>query len=328
MPVIKTIEEIQRQFPNPVLTIGNFDGVHLGHRALFDLVKQRAAQINGTSMVMTFEPHPLRVLKNEQGPPLITLHEQKIELIQDAGIDVVICLTFTSQFAAMEPEDFIKKLLVQHIGVKELVIGYDYTFGRKARGNREMLIRMGNDFGFNVHTVGALPGPDGQITSSTHIRELIQTGQVENAPAFLGRFYRIAGRVIQGKNRGGKLLGFPTANIRLVDELVPKTGVYAVRVGFQGRAFDGVANIGYNPTFSDVGLSVEVHCFDFNENIYGEKIQVDFIARIRDEKRFSGPDDLAEQIKHDCQYARRILSNLNGYTITDGVFNKPLSIAR
>ena len=310
MPVIRALEELNQQYPNPVLTIGNFDGVHLGHRALFKLVIDRARALQGTAMVLTFEPHPIRVLTGEQGPPLITLYDQRIELIQKAGIDVVICLEFTKELAAMEPEDFVRNLLVGRIGVKELVIGYDYTFGRKARGNRDMLLALGQEYGFKVHTVSAQPGPDGQITSSTRIRELVTSGEVEKAPALLGRYYRITGEVVRGRDRGGRLLGFPTANLRLMDELIPQMGVYAVRVIHDGASFDGVANIGYNPTFGDVGLSVEVHCFDFTKEIYGATIKVDFVARVRDEKKFSGPEELADQIKRDCALAKDFLKEL------------------
>ena len=308
MAVIRDLESLRRQFPKPVLTIGNFDGVHLGHKFLFDLVKGRAASIGGTSMVMTFQPHPLRVLTQKQGPPLITPYELRIELIAAAGIDVVVCLEFTMELARIEPEDFIRDILVGRIGMEELVIGHDYTFGHKARGNRDLLVEMGRDLGYLVHTVGAQAGPDGQVVSSTLVREIIQSGQVEKAPSLLGRFYQIAGRVIRGRDRGGKMLGFPTANLRLVDELIPMKGVYAVRVIYEGRRYNGVANIGYNPTFGDVGLSVEVHCFDFSDDIYGKDIKVDFVARIREEKKFTGPGELAAQIARDCEYARDLFS--------------------
>ncbi|MDY6850678.1 MAG: bifunctional riboflavin kinase/FAD synthetase [Thermodesulfobacteriota bacterium] len=308
MPVIRAIDDLNQQYPHPVLTIGNFDGVHLGHRALFNMVKEWAAKAGGTSMVLTFEPHPIRVLTEQKGPPLITMYNQKMELIEALGIDVVICLDFTIEFAKMEPEDFVRDLLVQRIGVKEIVIGYDYRFGRKGRGNRDLLIAMGKELGFSVHTLGPEPGPDGGIISSTRIRELVMAGDVEKAPSLLGRKYRIAGRVVRGRDRGGRLLGFPTANLRLVDELIPKMGVYAVRVVLDDQTYDGVANIGHNPTFGDVALSVEVHCFDMEADLYGRTIKVDFIKRIRDEKKFSGPEELASQITADCKLARRILS--------------------
>lgn len=307
MTVIRSTEELLHQFPNPVLTIGNFDGVHLGHHALFNLVIERAMALRGTSMVMTFEPHPLRVLTGQQGPPLITHHEQKLELIEKAGIQAIISLHFTMELARLEPEQFVRNILVDRIGVKELVIGYDYTFGHKARGNRDLLIAMGRDYGFVVHTVGAQPGPYGIVYSSTRIRELVAAGLVEQAPAYLGRPYSITGKVIRGHDRGGKLLGFPTANLRLVDELIPKEGVYAVKVHHGQQTYTGVANIGFNPTFGDVGLSIEVHCFDFSGNIYDETIKVDFIGRVRDEKKFSGPAELASQIRQDCILAKTIL---------------------
>ncbi|MEW5726077.1 MAG: bifunctional riboflavin kinase/FAD synthetase [Thermodesulfobacteriota bacterium] len=309
MTVIRDLGSLNQQFPNPILTIGNFDGVHLGHKALFDLVRERAAALEGTSMVLTFEPHPLRVLTGRKDPPLITLYDQRIELIQAAGIEVVVCLEFTLALAKIEPEDFVLEFLVGRIGVKELVIGYDYTFGHRARGNRDLLLRLGAAHGFQVHTVSAQPGQDGQIISSTRIRELVESGQVDKAPTLLGRYYRLAGRVIRGRDRGGRLLGFPTANLRLVDELIPKIGVYAVKVHHRGRTLDGVANIGHNPTFGDVGLSVEVHCFNFSENIYDQDIKVDFIARVRDERKFSGPEELAAQIARDCDWARKILAD-------------------
>jgi len=309
MPVIRSLDHLNRQYPHPVLTIGNFDGVHLGHQALFNLVKHLAAQAKGTSMVLTFEPHPVRVLTNQNGPPLITLYGQKIELIQAQGIEVIICLDFTPEFARIEPEEFVRNILVDRIGVKDIVIGYDYRFGRRGRGNRDLLIEMGRRFGFEVHTVGPQPTADGQVISSSLIRELVMAGQVEKAPQLLGRHYQLAGRVVRGRDRGGKLLGFPTANMQLVDELVPKTGVYAVRVWHENKVYNGVANIGFNPTFGDVGLSVEVHCFDFDLNLYDQKIKIDLIARLRDEKKFSGPEELTEQIAQDCRFARQILES-------------------
>ncbi|MEW6265460.1 MAG: bifunctional riboflavin kinase/FAD synthetase [Thermodesulfobacteriota bacterium] len=308
MTLVRSLDQIQRPYPNPVLTIGNFDGVHLGHQALFNLVKNRAAEIRGTSMVMTFEPHPLRVLTQKKGPPLITMSEHKLELIERAGIEVVICLEFNLELARLEPEAFVRDILVERLGIKEMVIGYDYTFGRKARGNRDLLIKMGEEHGFKVHTVSAQPGRDGQIISSTRIRELVMSGEVEKVPAYLGRYYRISGLVIRGQDRGGKLLGFPTANLQLKDELIPKTGVYAVKLFHREYVYDGVANIGHNPTFGDVGLSIEVHCFDLRQDLYDETVRVDFIGRIRAEKKFSGPEELADQIGQDCVLARDLLT--------------------
>jgi len=310
MTVIRDLKDLNKSYPYPIITIGNFDGVHLGHQALFDKIKSEAAAKSGTSMVLTFEPHPLRVLNHNNKLPLITLYDQKMELIEKQGIDVILCLDFTPELARVEPEDFVRDILVDKIGAKKVVIGYDYRFGHKGRGNRDLLIEMGREYDFEVETVEPQYSSDREIISSTRIRELVTEGQVDKAPDLLGRSYRVTGRVIRGLDRGGKLLGFPTANLKLVDELIPKQGVYAVRVTHQGRVYDGVANIGLNPTFGDVGLSVEVHCFDFNQDIYDQIINVDFTARLRDEKKFSGPDELKEQIRQDCQLARDIFSDL------------------
>ena len=308
MTVIRGIENLNTRYPRPVLTLGNFDGVHLGHQALFQQVKEKARELDGTSMVVTFDPHPLRILKKNETIPLITMNDQKMELIEAQGIDVVLCLNFTPELARIPAEDFIKDILVDKIGVAAIIIGYDFRFGHMGRGNRDMLLEMGRQYGFTVETVEPQSTNDNQIISSTKTREMIMAGEVDRAPALLGRYYRISGQVIKGLNRGGKLLGFPTANLKLVDELIPRTGVYAVQVTHNGVQYNGVANIGYNPTFGDVGLSVEVHCFDFDSDIYDDFIKVDFIARVRDEKKFSGPDELKAQIAADCQTARKLFN--------------------
>ncbi|MBW2092638.1 MAG: bifunctional riboflavin kinase/FAD synthetase [Deltaproteobacteria bacterium] len=307
MPVIRDLKNLDSKYPYPVITLGNFDGVHLGHQALFALVKQRAAEAGGTSMVLTFEPHPIRIINKNKQLPLITLYEQKMELIESQGIDVIICVDFTPEMARIEAEDFVRRILIESIGAKLIIIGYDFKFGYQGRGNRDLLIQMGQKYGFSVETFEAQHSSDHQIISSTRVRDLIIAGDVEKAPALLGRRYRVTGQVVRGMDRGGKLLGFPTANLKLVDELIPKPGVYAVRVIHAGKSYGGVANIGFNPTFGDVGLSVEVHCFDFDSDIYNQFIKVDFEARIRNEKKFSGPGELKEQIKKDCEIAREIL---------------------
>lgn len=307
MTIIRAIENIKK-LPHPVLTIGNFDGVHLGHQALFNKVKERAREKNGTSMVMTFEPHPMRVMKKNEGLSLITLYEQKLELMGKQDMDVIICLDFSTKMAQLSAEDFVRELLVDKIGVKRLIIGYDFRFGHKGKGDADLLTEMGKEYDFEVEIIGPQYASDGQVISSTRIREMVRAGDVESAPKFLGRYYRIMGRVVRGKDRGGKLLGFPTANIKLVDELVPLDGVYAVEAIIKGKVYGGVANIGYNPTFGDVGLSVEVHCFDFNEDIYDTFISVEFKGRIRGEKKFSGIDELKAHIKADCEIAKEILA--------------------
>jgi riboflavin kinase/FMN adenylyltransferase len=310
MTVIKGLENLTAKHPYPVITLGNFDGVHLGHQALFNLVQEKAKQAGGTSMVLTFEPHPLRILSKGREVSLITPFEQKIELIENSGIDLIICLDFTPELARIEPVAFVRDILVDLLGVKEIVIGYDFRFGHKGLGNRDLLIEMGREHGFAVETVGPMSDADDMVISSTRTRELIQSGQVDRMPAMLGRYYGVVGKVIRGHNRGGRLLGFPTANLELVDGIVPKIGVYAVRVLMDNQAYDGVANVGYNPTFGDAALSIEVHFFDFDQEIYGRTLKVDFVAGIRGEKKFSGPEELTAQIKNDCEVARQILSEI------------------
>ncbi|MDH3574615.1 MAG: bifunctional riboflavin kinase/FAD synthetase [Desulfobacteraceae bacterium] len=310
MELIKNIDKIEKPFKNAVITIGNFDGVHIGHQALFHEVIEKADTIDGTSIVMTFEPHPVRVLKQNGHLPLITLYEQKIELIENSGVDVLICVPFTEEFAAISAKTFVEDILLKSIGMKAIVVGKDYTFGRNREGDIDLLKTYANNLGFEVVVADWIQTSKnwpGRI-SSTRTRELVEEGKVDEAQKLLGRYYQIRGVVTTGRNRGGRLLGFPTANITLHDELCPKNGVYAVAVDCMGEIFQGVANIGYSPTFDDNVFSVEVHILDFNENIYGQKIRVDFVKRIRDEKKFSNISELSDQIKKDIVKARKTLS--------------------
>ena len=310
MKVFDHLDQIKEPFKRAVITIGNFDGVHIGHQALFHEVIEKAAAIDGTSVAMTFEPHPMRVLRQNNHPPLITLYEQKAELIEHTGIDVLICVPFTLEFAALSAERFIKNLLVQKIGMQAIVVGEDYSFGKNREGNIEMLRSYAQQYGFEVIVAGWVRSARAMQDriSSTRIRELITDGLMEQAEKMLGRNYQIRGRVVTGRDRGGKVLGIPTANINLNDELCPKTGIYAVTVEFNGEKYKGVANIGYSPTFDDHQFTVEVHILDFSDNIYGKKIRVNFVKRIRDEKKFSSISDLIDQIKLDIVAGREILS--------------------
>ena len=310
MKVFENLDQIKEPFKRAVITIGNFDGVHIGHQALFHEVIEKAAAIDGTSVAMTFEPHPMRVLRQNNHPPLITLYEQKAELIERTGIDVLICVPFTLEFAALSAERFIINLLVQKIGMQAIVVGEDYSFGRNREGNIAMLRSYGTQYGFEVIVAGWVRSARAKQDriSSTRIRELVTDGLMEQAEKMLGRNYQIRGRVVAGRDRGGKLLGIPTANINLNDELCPKTGIYAVTVEFNGQKYKGVANIGYSPTFDDHQFTVEVHILDFNDNIYGKKIRVNFIKRIRDEKKFSNISELIDQIRLDIAAGREILS--------------------
>ena len=310
MKIINHLEKITQPFKAAVITIGNFDGVHIGHQALFHEVIERADAIDGTSIAMTFEPHPIRVLKKNNHPPLITLYEQKTELIERAGIDVLICIPFTLEFASLPAEAFIKDLLVAKIGMQAIIVGEDYTFGKNREGDLTVLKSYASQMGYEVIVADWIKSPRNvsDRISSTKIRELVMAGEVEPARKMLGRHYQIRGLVVKGRDRGAKLLGVPTANIKLQDELCPKTGIYAVTVDYNNRLYKSVANIGYSPTFDDNEFTVEVHLLDFAENIYGEKIRINFIQRIRNEKKFANISELKEQIKQDIKTAHEILA--------------------
>ncbi len=307
MQIFKNTEDIEIPFSNACVTIGNFDGVHFGHQQLFRTVVQKARAIKGTSVAITFDPHPLQVLL-PGGIKLISTCEQKIELIEMAGIDVLLIIPFTKEFAKTTADDFVAELLVRRLGVKELVVGYDYAFGKGRSGNIEFLQRQGKHFGFPVTVVDAYY-IDNQLVSSTRIRELVRGGDMTAARELLGRNYQIRGTVQVGKQRGGKVIGFPTANLKFNEEdLVPKHGVYVTQVICRGRGYGGILNIGYNPTFGEEQLVAETHIFDFNEDIYGQPIKVNLLKFMRSERKFSGAGELSEQIGKDVLVAKTILA--------------------
>jgi len=303
MNIVRDLESLDRPLRNPVVTIGNFDGVHRGHLSLFNMVKQRAAAIGGQSAVVTFEPHPLKVVKKGNGPALITSMDQKLILIWNAGIEVIFCIPFTLEFAAISAEAFVEDILVRRIRVREIVVGYDYSFGRDRRGNTEFLQAMGRKLGFTVHLVGPVH-VDRTVVSSTSIRRFVQEGNLAEAKRLLGRDFELWGTVVKGAGRGARLLGYPTANVRPSEELVPKTGVYAVSVVVDDDTHYGVTNVGYNPTFGDVALSVETHILDFLGDLLGKRIRIHFLQRIREEKTFHNARELTDQIARDIQVAR------------------------
>lgn len=310
MKLITDLDEIKTPYGNAVVTIGNFDGVHKGHQAILRQVIAQAEAINGTSVAITFEPHPLKVLSRSGAPPLITMYEQKVELMAQTGVDVLICTPFTQSFAALSAQTFVEDILIHKIGMKAIVIGKDYKFGKNRRGSVSLLQDYARIYPLEVIVADWIPISHQNLEriSSTRVREIVMAGRVEDAWHLLGRYYQIRGEVVTGRQRGGPMLGFPTANIQLVDELCPKMGVYAVTVQWRGNSYKGVANIGYAPTFDDHLFTVEVHLFDFHKNLYGETIRVNFVKRIRDEKKFSGLQELSAQISRDIEDAKTILN--------------------
>jgi riboflavin kinase/FMN adenylyltransferase len=309
MQLIHHLDEITTPFKNAVITIGNFDGVHIGHQALFYEVIERAHTVGGTSIAMTFEPHPLRVLKKNHTPPLITQFEQKAELIERSGLDVLICVPFTLEFASISAQSFVEDLLVRKIGMKVIVVGEDYAFGKNREGDIRLLNSLAPRLGYEVIETSLIRTIKGiaERISSTAIRDLVQAGEMQQACKMLGRHFQLRGPVVAGRDRGGKLLGFPTANLKIEEELCPRTGIYAVTVETRRGLHLGVANIGYSPTFDDRQFTVEVHILDFNEAIYGERIRINFVKRLRGEVKFASIDDLRHQIEKDIETARQIL---------------------
>jgi riboflavin kinase / FMN adenylyltransferase len=306
MLLITDLSRITKKFTNTVLTLGNFDGLHLGHQELIKMVMKRARKTGAVSMVVTFRPHPLKILAPEKCPPLISIYEEKIALFEKLGLDVLVKIPFTLDFASMSPEDFTKKILCDLLGAKEIFVGYNYRFGKGRTGNVRTLKRLGKQCGFVVREVEQVSF-DGEVISSTKIRKLLAEGSVEHAARLLGRDYAVTGIVVKGDGRG-KGLGFPTANIAPKHSIIPANGVYAVRFFVREKFYDGIANIGLRPTFDENRLTIEVHVLDFNEDIYGEEISLYFVGRIREERKFKGPDDLVRQIASDILTAREMLA--------------------
>jgi riboflavin kinase/FMN adenylyltransferase len=308
MIILRNCTEAKTKITASCVTIGNFDGVHLGHQKLLCRTRQKAKSLGLAGVAVTFDPHPLRVLVGAHTPPFITLTPQKLDLIASLGLDFILCLEFTKELARLEPEEFVQIFLVDGLKMREMLIGYDYAFGRNRKGNFALLTELGASMDFHVEQVGPVLIDDA-IVSSSRIRDMVQAGLVWEVRPLLGRFYRVQGEVVSGRNRGGRLLGFPTANLHLVDELFPKTGVYAVWAEHAGCVFPAVANIGFNPTFGNNVLSVEAHLLDFHQDIYGHEVRIHFVQRLRSEQKFPNIQALTARIQEDIQLARRILAS-------------------
>jgi riboflavin kinase/FMN adenylyltransferase len=306
MDVITDLAMYPNSFPLPIMTIGNFDGVHLGHQMIFRKLSQRAREIGGTSLVLTFDPHPLKVLAPERCPFLITPTAKKLSIIQGCGLDVIICLPFTQKLASLSPMAFVEHVLVRTIGIREIYVGYNFAFGKGRQGSIALLQELGQDYGFLVHIIEPI-AIEGRVVSSSMIRQWLQQGHVDEAARLLGRLYSVTGTVVEGY-RKGRELGFPTANVRSTDELIPSRGVYAVTVDWRGRRYEGVGNIGFNPTFGRTQLSVEIHLFNFAEQLYGETVEVSFVKKIRDERAFPSVAALVKQISQDVETAHTLLA--------------------
>ena len=307
MLLLRHLQRVGRRFAAPpVLTLGNFDGVHRGHQEILRRLVHRAREVGGTAVVLTFHPHPAAVLTPASVPPLITDWRARVELIAAAGIDAIIVQRFTRAFSAVTADDFVRDLLVVGLGVHTIVVGHRVTFGHGRAGGADTLARLGSACGFAVEVVGPVE-VDGMLVSSSAVRRAISAGDLERARAFLGRSPSACGRVVHGHHRG-KSLGFPTANLRVTRLVLPPDGVYAVRARVHGAERAGVANLGFNPTFQVHERSLEVHVFDFDADLYGHRIEISFVQRLRGEMRFPNPQALAQQIARDVAAARQALA--------------------
>jgi riboflavin kinase/FMN adenylyltransferase len=311
MRIYRSLSETVDRLTNCAIAIGNFDGVHLGHQALFT----EARRTGHRPAALTFEPHPARLLAPEYAPPLICTHARKLELLAAQGVEELVEQQFDRAFMATEPGAFVELLL--RTGVSDVVVGHDFTYGRGRQGSVASLRVALEERAVRLHVVPPV-AVNGLVCSSTKIREFVLEGRVEAANMLLGRPFDLDGEVVKGEGRGRKL-GFPTANIRTPNELLPAVGVYAVRARLlpDGTRIPGAANLGLNPTFRpDVALagaegqpplSLEVNLFDFSRDLYGQRLRVEFVQRLREERRFPGVDALKAQIAHDVAKARQIL---------------------
>jgi riboflavin kinase/FMN adenylyltransferase len=305
MQIYTSLEEIPNNFGPSVVTLGNFDGVHLGHRELFRRVLDFARRSDCLSTVFTFNPHPLKLLAPDRAPQLINTTDEKRRLIEASNMDVLVDAPFTLELASMPPDQFVDQILLAKLRVKKLVVGYDYAFGQGRCGSVEFLVDSGRKKGFEVEVLQPV-NSDGLPYSSTRIRNAISAGEVASVVNLLGRHYNLEGVVVPGDQRGREL-GFPTANLQSDKELLPSAGVYAVKAKYGERIYDAVANLGTRPTFGPGRATIEVYLLDFKGTLYGESLRIYFFERLRSEQRFPGFDALKHAIAADIQNARKIL---------------------
>ncbi len=293
---------------NTCVTIGTFDGLHLGHQDIINVLKNIGERENLSTTVVSFNPHPRRVVKESYDIKILTTLDEKKELLEKLGVDNFYVIEFTEDFSKQSSEEFVKNYIVDRFDAKHVVVGHDHKFGRDRGGDADSLCRLGEKYGFEVTSVDAVKQSE-EIISSSKIRNALKYGEIEKANKYLGRSYTLEGKVVEGAKRG-RILGFPTANLDTADnnKLIPQTGVYAVGCRLNDEQLHGVMNIGYRPTFNDdKELVPEVHIFKFNKNIYDEKLEINFIQRIRAEKKFSSKEELITQIEKDKKEAAKIL---------------------
>jgi len=307
--IYRTLEDVIRQ-TSSINTVGTFDGLHLGHQTILHEVRREAAERGASATVVTFSPHPQVVLRNPNRPPvkILTSDDEKIALLEAAQIDRVVVIPFTLVFSKTSSDAFVREILFQRIGMSGVVLGHDHGFGKNREGDFAVMARLGAELDFSVRELPPFE-MDGVVLSSTRVRELLLSGEVSKAARFLGRPYQFTATVVRGDGRGREL-GFPTANLQVddPDKLVPAHGVYAVQVHLERKKFGGMLNIGTRPTFQMKDETIEVNIFDIDEDLYGKKVAVEFIERLRAEKTFAAITELIEQLEQDRNAARRVFA--------------------
>jgi riboflavin kinase/FMN adenylyltransferase len=298
------------RWQKPVLALGNFDGLHRGHTKIIERIRRAAAERGATSLVLTFDPHPPRIVRPDKAPPLLMTLDQKLEALEKAGISGVAIVRFTRELSQWEPETFVRNVLVDWLRVGEVWVGADFLFGRNRSGNFSLLRALGTHYGFRAEKIDPVRYKD-FVVSSTRVRRLVSEGRVDEAGALMGRHVFIDGVVTRGAGRGREL-GVPTANLETKNELLPPFGVYATTATIDDVVHAGVTNIGLRPTFQDVAkTTIEVHVLKCDRDLYGKTVRVGFIQRLRDERRFADVDALKAQIDADVRRARRLFDRLS-----------------
>ncbi|WP_343343254.1 bifunctional riboflavin kinase/FAD synthetase [Terrisporobacter petrolearius] len=299
MIIINSLNEV-KSFDKSVVTIGKFDGIHKGHEVLIEKTVDYSKQEQLTSVVFTFKNSPVSYFSNIVTREIITEME-KINKLKSLGVDVVIDIPFNKDMAEISAEDFVKQILVDKLGVKKIVIGHDFAFAKNREGTPELLKILGKTYGFTVDIIKPVVINNVRV-SSTYVKDLIYAGKVDKIEDYLGRNYTIEGKIIHGK-QFGRTMGFPTANLRLKENLIiPKRGIYATKIYFENEVYIGATNIGYNPTVNGEKMSVETNILQFDKDIYGKTIKLEFLERIRDEKKFTNVNELKKQLKMDTNY--------------------------
>ncbi len=310
---MKSIHKIKHKLKNPVVTVGTFDGVHLGHQKIMQTLVDRAKAIDGVSVVITYHPHPLEILNNRHFPYLLTEKIKKEDFLKEIGIDYVLRLDFDKKLANLSPEDFIKQYFVEKLAAKEIIIGYDWHFGKNREGDYHLLKKFEKVYCYKVDIVREVKVGN-EIVSSTKIREYIRDGKLDLAQKMLGRYYSILGKVVPG-DKIGRQLGFPTTNLEPLEprKLLPQCGVYLTKIKLKGKKGWGLTNIGKKPTIKKNNRKkfIETYILDFDKEVYAQEIELFFIRRIRDEKKFANKEELIEQIKLDESIARCIIDIRN-----------------